>query len=86
MPREGQNSTREESEYPLSPGHGTCQGLGTHPTTTDATKTRKVGKRAVRILLECFLVLVLSAFCPCLNFLRNETTAYYCRLSTRTNS
>ena len=37
--------------YP-PPGHGTGQGWA---TPTNATKTRTVGKRPVRFLLECFL-------------------------------
>ena len=38
-------------------GRGMSRGVGTHPPTR-ATTTRTVGKRVVRILLECFLVLI----------------------------
>ena len=49
-------SKRGGGEYPRGEGR-VCPGVPT--PAPDTTKKRMVGKRAVRILLECFLVVLL---------------------------
>ena len=55
MSRGGGYIRGERVGVPTRPGARRMAGC-LPPTDTDATKTRTVGKRAVRILLECFLV------------------------------
>ena len=53
--------------YPLHPRHGTWISYQLLLLTSAATKTRTVGKSALRILLECSLVRIVCMGAPLRN-------------------